>query len=204
MASSGSTQRFIEVEEEPNCCLKYITIIVRTWGILTAGALLGLSIRSLQADHTKYIGWYILGVAIVVTFFELTWLINKCACCDDRSCCCLIWRGIVWIDNWRKTLLYVALCIPCFLKGMKVLMGVVCGLILIVLALLYLVKSFKNVHCGKKKRNINYMEVTSPTVSLVQHEVSQPAEQDISHPSSPTKDQDSDTSYQGGQSPTSP
>ncbi|XP_074662647.1 uncharacterized protein LOC141915131 [Tubulanus polymorphus] len=198
--------RFIELDEDTPCCLRYITLFSRLWGVVLVAALWASTIKILEAHKGHiFIGWYLLGAAILTSLLELIWLIDKCICCpEDRGCCCCLWKCILWLDNWRKTIIYTAAAIPCFIK--TVLLGVICGVFMLVAAMLYFVKSFKYCRCTKKThRHASYMEVSSPQVSLIKHEVTQPTDpgengdikpQDAAPEPKPGVPNDMNTSYQ--------
>jgi len=46
-------------------------------------------------------------------------------CSDDGGCCCTCWRVLMWLDNWKKGVLYVALAVPTFIE--LNMLAVVCG-----------------------------------------------------------------------------
>jgi len=48
------------------------------------------------------------------------------SCRDDGGCCCTCWRILMWLDNWKKGFLYIALAVPSFIK--LALLAVVCGM----------------------------------------------------------------------------
>ncbi|CAH1791201.1 unnamed protein product [Owenia fusiformis] len=186
-------------EDTRPCPLRYITAISRCWGILTAIGLWGSTIEILRdLSQFFYVGWYLIAISILVTFFELMWILNKSACCVEEGTCCLIWKGLLWIDEWKKTLLYLAFSIPCFLRGPAVLMGIVSGLLLNILGIFYLVKSFRDSKCCQRDVEIDIDGTpTSQTTSLMQSEVNtqtdlEPLESQPNYPNenSPTQGQD--------------
>lgn len=63
----------------------------------------------------------------------------------------------MWLDNWKKGLAYVAIAVPTFVE-LNVL-AVACGILILVLAFLYIVKSCSDCACvGGKK----YVRRTKP------------------------------------------
>lgn len=127
--------------------LKHITIIVRLWTIGTLAVMWSTSITTLQFANGAplYWGWYILSASITVTLLELTWMIDKCtsSCCSKEGCCCKCWSVVMWLDNWKKGILYLLITVPIFLIGTKVIIGFIAGICLVMAGLLYIMKTFK-------------------------------------------------------------
>ena len=48
-------------------------------------------------------------------------------CCRKNDCCCRCWRLILWIDNWRKALVYVVFGVPMFIRDLVTVFTVICG-----------------------------------------------------------------------------
>ena len=46
---------------------------------------------------------------------------------DDGNCCCTLWRVFLWVDNWKKGLLYIGIAIPTFTEGIRIMLAVGCG-----------------------------------------------------------------------------
>lgn len=46
---------------------------------------------------------------------------------DDGNCCCTLWRMVMWFDNWKKSILYIIISIPEFLKGWSSYLAVISG-----------------------------------------------------------------------------
>lgn len=166
MASDDSKSG--ETDDRP-CFIRYITAVARTWGILTTIALWFCTVKMLM-ELTDYIilQWYTLAVTILVTFLEFAWILTKCACCaDDGGCCCTCWRVILWLDNWKKSILYILLAIPEFLFGLFSLYTLLSGCLLAAMGVFYFMKAFKYFKCvgdGKKSEEHNM------TSNLVENE----------------------------------
>ncbi|PAA54580.1 hypothetical protein BOX15_Mlig034230g3 [Macrostomum lignano] len=171
--------RFIELEEDRTCCFKYITMLCRMAGLVVVVCLyiMMISILTVEKYHTIN-GWYLLGITVLLTFLESVWLFDKCNCCDDMSCCCMIWRAIKWIDCWRKTILYIALPIPLFLRNndqsSSVLKAVLSGTLILGLALLYFIKSFRNASFAKAKGR-SYMDLQAQAALASQQAMPMPS-----------------------------
>ncbi|KAJ8308439.1 hypothetical protein KUTeg_013313 [Tegillarca granosa] len=83
----------------------------------------------------------------------------------------------MWIDNWKKGILYIGLSIPVFLEGMRIVLGVVSGFLLIICGCLYIVKTFKDgiVYTVTETR---YVKTYTPPVHTVSHTISTQTEDD--------------------------
>ncbi|XP_059158614.1 uncharacterized protein LOC131942714 isoform X3 [Physella acuta] len=143
--SSESTP--LQKEEETSSqsyILTNITLIARLFGVITV-AVMWIATILIIKDHSKsYVGYYFIVASILVKFFELTWILDKSARCVRQGCCCRIWSYIMWVDNWKKFILYFTLSIPLFLDENRLSLSVISGLLLIILSTLYLIKTFQS------------------------------------------------------------
>lgn len=163
-------------KKDQNFVLRNIKIFSRTIGLLTL-AVLWISCVFIIRDHSSsYVGFYLIPIAAFVTFFEITWIIDKSVCCIREGCCCKVWAAILYVDTWIKFLLYTGLSIPLFLANDRILLGIISGLILILLGALYLIKTFR----GQKTVTI-YKTVTHHrrNSSLVFHEMTTQTDEDL-------------------------
>ncbi|XP_019644775.1 PREDICTED: transmembrane protein 72-like isoform X1 [Branchiostoma belcheri] len=120
----------------------YYTLVTRIFGILTAIVLWGVGVETITSINIG-IGLYLIIVAIVTSFLEATFLLDKCACCGEGTACHKVWRVVMWIDNWKKAILYILLSIVCFLNPVSSWMAVIPGLFLILSGLLYMGRTYK-------------------------------------------------------------
>lgn len=53
-----------------------------------------------------------------VSYF-VTYIFHVCRMFDrdDGNCCCTIWRIVVWLDNWKKSIFYILISLPLFSKA---------------------------------------------------------------------------------------
>lgn len=153
--------------------LRNITIIARLSTLATLAVMWAAAIYVVQDKDraTQYVGFYLIGASVVVTFFEATWIINKSACCRQEGCCCFCWQLVMWVDNWKKGILYLLIAFPVFLEGMRTVLGIVSGFLLIVCGLLYILKTFKE-GIVYTVTETQYIQTTTPVIKLVTHEIS--------------------------------
>ncbi|VDI22471.1 transmembrane protein 72-like [Mytilus galloprovincialis] len=114
----------------------------RFWGIITALSLWGTGVEAIYYGHI--LGYYITLAGLAVTFFELVFAMNYIvAVCqgDEESCCKNIWNAIVMVDNWKKGILYILFSVPCFIQPSTVWLGIISGVMLIISAILYMIKT---------------------------------------------------------------
>ncbi|XP_025100828.1 transmembrane protein 72-like [Pomacea canaliculata] len=125
------------------CCFTALHRLCQTVGLLTALGLWGVGVEALFYHHD--LGFYLLPLAMVVSFLELVFLITYFVeiCISQASMCIGIWDRVLWLDDWRKGLLYVILSVPCFISPREVMLAVVSGVMLAVTGLLYSIKTFK-------------------------------------------------------------
>ncbi|ELU04188.1 hypothetical protein CAPTEDRAFT_225987 [Capitella teleta] len=167
-----------EVEEDQrHWFFRHSTAIAHIWGVLTLVGLWYCTVDLLKNrnDHT-YTPYYTLVAAIIVSFFEFVWFMNKIVCCKDNGqCCCALWRIIVWVDNWKKGVLYCLVSIPEFLKGWHSSLAVIAGILIVLLAVVYFLKSFKSCSCianKKKKKEAKIRE--DPEAALLKNDAPSP------------------------------
>ncbi|XP_041353502.1 uncharacterized protein LOC121371571 [Gigantopelta aegis] len=154
------------------CFLKHVTLISRMWGLFTLIMVWASAVIVIQDKKgATYVGWYLVAVGILLVFLELIWIVGKSACCGTAGCCCRCFTILLWLDNWKKGVLYIALSIPVFLESMRIILGVISGFFLITLGLLYIVKTFQygQIHTREERR---YVETSTPVVQTVAHEIS--------------------------------
>ncbi|XP_070545304.1 transmembrane protein 72-like [Ptychodera flava] len=131
-----------ETRERCGCCRfvwSHFTFVTRIWGIATAVGLWGIGVEVIHGGLHLEIGLYLIITAILVTFLEFLFILDKCAtkCCKEESCIFKCWSLITWIDNWKRSILYALLSIVCFLNPTTVWQAVISGIMLVVSALLY-------------------------------------------------------------------
>lgn len=132
---------------------RHVTIIVKICAVILLAGMWVCTVFILrEKDITKrYSPWYCLAASSIITLLEIIWFINKCAyCADDGGCCCTCWRILMWLDNWKKGLLYIAFAVPAFFE--RNMLAVAIGILILILAFLYVVKSCADCRCvgGKK------------------------------------------------------
>lgn len=105
------------------------------------------------AYYGHYLGFYILVIAGVVTFLEavfaITYFIDLCVSVDSRWKGC--WDVILWLDDWKKGVLYFVLSIPCFIQPVEVWLAIIGGTILILSGIFYVLKTFKTIADKRRK-----------------------------------------------------
>lgn len=126
-----------------DCCCNVLVRLCQVLGLMTALGLWGVGVEAVFYHHA--LGFYILPLAVIISFFELVFLINYCVevCVGSNSVCVLVWDAVLRVDDWRKGLVYIVLAIPCFLSLKQVLLGSVAGAMLIVTGLLYCIKTYR-------------------------------------------------------------
>lgn len=126
--------------------------LCRLWGLATLIATWGIGAEVSFYGH--YLGFYLLGVAVLVTFLEIEFLITQCVdvCISADSICKTCWNGVKWLDNWKKAVLYLALSVPCFIQPHSVWLAAIAGTMLILCGVFNILKTFKtNVEKERKK-----------------------------------------------------
>ncbi|CAG5132049.1 unnamed protein product [Candidula unifasciata] len=169
MSSENQPLHTAEERQYYNFFLANIKLIARTMGLITV-AVMWVSTVIIINDYSKsYLGYYLIAASSVVTFFEVTWILDKMACCVREGCCCRMWAAIMWVDNWKKFILYVLLAVPLFLENMRLVLGIVSGLLLILLSTLYLIKTFRTYNAVYYETTEQRRQVIISKTPSIQH-----------------------------------
>ncbi|KAH9503019.1 hypothetical protein Btru_072636 [Bulinus truncatus] len=173
MTSENQPLKLDEEKRSQSFILANIKTIGRTLGLITIAVLWISTVLIIKDHNSSYVGYYLIGVSTLVTFFEITWIIDKSACCVRQGCCCRIWSGIMWVDNWKKFILYILLSVPLFLEDFRLVFGIVSGLLLMLLSTLYLIKTFRShVAVTYEKTERRIVSTKTPVIRTVTHEMS--------------------------------
>ncbi|KAJ8318616.1 hypothetical protein KUTeg_003707 [Tegillarca granosa] len=100
-----------------NCFWDFYVWLCRFWGLVTALGLWGIGVEAAYYGH--YLGFVLLSFAVLhipPLFFS-----------DTSSCCIGVWRIILWLDDWKRAILYIVISIPCFIEPADVWMGIISG-----------------------------------------------------------------------------
>ncbi|CAN8019599.1 unnamed protein product [Ixodes persulcatus] len=125
--------------------LDLVTPATRVWGILTAIVYWGIGAD--LAFHSFDLGIYILISAVLITLLETAFAVDlflEVCVREERGCCLRLWRGIRWVDLWRKSILYTGMSALCFWYPCNVWLAILAGVMTLVLCILYLILTYKN------------------------------------------------------------
>ncbi|XP_067935567.1 transmembrane protein 72-like [Watersipora subatra] len=130
-------------------CSEYFVWFCRLWGIATALVLWGIGIE--VAFDKELVGYYIIGVAAVMSGFETMFLVHyvvKECQTDCNKSCLSCWSCFLTFDDWKKSLLYIALSVFCLIRNFllegEAWMSMIAGIMLLLAAFFYMIKSFTN------------------------------------------------------------
>lgn len=153
----------------------YINSAFRVWGAITLIVLWALTIFTIQKpNYTKHvITWYLLVTSIIVTIFELLWVLNNLSCFRETGCCyCKCWKYFMMVSNWRKGVLYIVLAIPTFWIEQNYIQSIIIGIMLTVSGVFYILMSILPLFYREKKATPEqYVLNPTPNVKLVSQEV---------------------------------
>ena len=71
------------------------------------------------------------------------WVIFLSFCAREESCGYQFWKYILALDNWKKSLLYTCLSVVCYLHPKEFWQALICGVLLDLTGLLYLIRTFR-------------------------------------------------------------
>lgn len=125
------------------CFGDFFVWVCRFWGLATAVGCWGIGVEASYYGH--YLGFYLLAVAVLLTFLESVFAINYCVelCISSDKSCWSCWRIVLWLDDWKKGAFYILLSIACFIKPHEVWMSIISGVMLIVCGFFNILKTFK-------------------------------------------------------------
>lgn len=169
-----------EVDEEQSqqalaqvCFFKYIVLICRIFGFVTFIALMSVGIHTIIefANEKKNankglrnldIGIYILCAGLLVFLLESSWLFFRLLKCCQKNFCHWIFVAILWVDVYKRGLVYFLMALPCFLQGIELPLGLLCGFLLCVAALLYIAKTYQRFGEEYAMNQLNGKNVATP------------------------------------------
>ncbi|GIY10271.1 uncharacterized protein CDAR_395771 [Caerostris darwini] len=131
--------------------LEFTEVTTRLWGILSMIVMWGVGTDLTMHKHS--LGAYLLFIAVLLTLLETSFAINiylDFIIKDEKNVCFQFWQRVQWLDMWKKTVLYFFLSIFCFMRPHELWLAAVGGSMLIVLALLYLVFTYK-IHLSEQE-----------------------------------------------------
>ncbi|XP_072031314.1 uncharacterized protein [Amphiura filiformis] len=131
------------------CCSRPFVIVALTWGLLTAASLIAVGIHTLI--HNTRIFWiaiYLIASGCLVTLMELVSLLACCGICKEEGCCRKVAKPVLWVENWKRGIVYILLGALCFLGLFRTNLGIICGCMLVIAGLLYIGKTCK----GRSRR----------------------------------------------------
>ncbi|XP_049804362.1 uncharacterized protein LOC126246576 [Schistocerca nitens] len=123
-------------------CWDYLVPFTRFWGAFTAVVVFGVGVD--VAFHHHVMGIYVTIGAVIVFFLEITWAITlflQVCLRNEYSPVFRCWDCVLWLDRWKKSLLYAVFAAVLLLKPHRLWLSSVAGSMLVLLALLYLVLS---------------------------------------------------------------
>ncbi|XP_076449365.1 transmembrane protein 72-like [Babylonia areolata] len=126
-----------------DCCENILLRLCQFLGLTTALGLWGVGVEAIFYHHS--LGFYLISLAVIITFLETVFLLHYLVevCVSPASICVRVWNCVLWLDDWRKGVLYLLLAIPCFLCPQTVLLGMVSGAMLALTGLLYCIKTYQ-------------------------------------------------------------
>ncbi|KAK7791570.1 hypothetical protein R5R35_002861 [Gryllus longicercus] len=87
-------------------------------------------------------GVYVIVASVIVFFLEITWAITlflHVCLRNEYSPGLRCWDAVLWIDLWKKSVLYAAFSVALFVRPHRLWLSSVAGVMLVLLALMYLV-----------------------------------------------------------------
>lgn len=130
-----------ECSDKRKCLWDFLIWFCRVWGLITAAGLWGVGIEAAVYKHT--IAAYFLIIAVITMFLETVFLMDYwvAVCISEESTFMKIWKKILWLDDWKKGLLYAAFSFTCFINPHELPLGIVSGVMLVISFILYVIKT---------------------------------------------------------------
>ncbi|GFO04298.1 transmembrane protein 72 [Plakobranchus ocellatus] len=127
-----------------SCCWTALVVVCRFFGIVTALVLWGVGIEYVY--YGAVFGVYFIAVAILTSFLEVVFMLDHVVevCVSRTSLIVRLWDIVLWVDDWKKGVLYFVLFAPpCFVRPTEALLGVLSGILLVITGIFYMLKTFK-------------------------------------------------------------
>jgi len=128
-------------------CADYFVWFCRIWGIASALVLWGIGIEI--AFDKEIIGYYIIGVACIMSALETVFLVHLLVkeCHGELSKSCTnCWGCMITVDDWKKSILYILLSVFCLVRNFllqgEAWLSIIAGTMLVLAAVFYFIKSF--------------------------------------------------------------
>ncbi|XP_031571632.1 transmembrane protein 72-like [Actinia tenebrosa] len=125
-----------------SCFCRHFTTFTHVIGIFTSVAMWWVGVMFTDKPD-KRIAVYLLLCAIIVSFLEVVFLLDKCAFCREGSCAFTLWKFIKAIDTWKRFILYMGISVVCYLHPKEYWEAIIIGIFLDVTALFYLMLGFR-------------------------------------------------------------
>lgn len=172
MPDREETKRRKNISDKHFC---YINSAFRFWGALTLVVLWALTIFTIQKpSYFKHvITWYLLVIAIIMTVFELLWVLNHSSCFRETGCCyCKCWKICMMVSNWKKGVLYIILAIPTFWIERDYLESIVVGIMLTISGVFYILMSLLPLFYREKVQTPEQIVLNpTPKIKVVSQEI---------------------------------
>ncbi|XP_063217237.1 uncharacterized protein LOC134528008 [Bacillus rossius redtenbacheri] len=133
------------------CFWEYLVPLTRVWGVFTAVVTGGVGVD--VAFHHHVMGVYVMIAAVIVFLLEITWAITlfiQVCLRNENSPLLACWEVVLWVDKWRKTIIYTGFSVALFIRPHRLWLSTVAGAMLVTLAFLYLVHSFRPKYHSKE------------------------------------------------------
>lgn len=131
-------------ESKCSCFWDYLTPFTRFWGIVTSIVLCGVGVDVTVHHHT--LGVYLIIGALIIFILEITWAVTlflQVCVRDENSLVWRCWDVVLWLNLWKRGLLYLFLSTILFLRPHRLWLSIVAGMQLIVLGVCYLLLTFR-------------------------------------------------------------
>ncbi|VVC31406.1 Transmembrane protein 72 [Cinara cedri] len=119
--------------------------VIRIFGVFTAIVMFGVGVDI--AIHHYQFGLYVMVMALLVFFLEITWAItlflNVCIK-NEFSPIFNFWEVVLWLRLWKKSLLYTVFAVVLFFWPHGLWLSNVAGALLLWLSFLYIIVTFKD------------------------------------------------------------
>ncbi|CAH1173682.1 unnamed protein product [Phaedon cochleariae] len=136
-----------------------LLVFTRCWSILSAIVLAGVGVDLVFHRHRA--GYYFIGISTFVLVTEVLWVVTLFLriCIRSDSRIWKFWSAVTWFCGWKKTIAYSPLGAIPLLWPHDLWLSYVAGGLLITLAALHLVLSFKDRRKGQRKKKDRLLSV---------------------------------------------
>lgn len=128
--------------------LMSLSLVIVTWSL----------VLTLMEREDRKIGYYMVFLTTLVTFFETMFILHRLFCGVERKNTKLhhVWDFLLGVTTWKKLLLYVLLTIPAFVNPKERPLTLACGIVINLIGIIDFIHLFRD---RTERKPIRYQQL---------------------------------------------